>query len=426
MRKILQYVLKILAKIVLWKYQPEVVAITGSVGKTSAKEAIYQVLGKYFRARRNQRNYNNEIGVPLTILGVASGKSSILLWLMIFLKAIKIIFIRENYPDILILEMGVDRPGDMAYLTNFVPIDVAVITAIGEFPSHLEFFPEKDNLIKEKSVLAKSVGKEGLALLNYDDISVRMMDSELPEGIKRISYGFGEGANIQISNYSFYLTDLDKGDYGAYFKIEYEGSIVPFRIKGMLGRQQAFAAAAAAGAGIHFGLNLVEISSALKKIFYLPGRTNLIKGIKKSWIIDDTYNASPLAIIAALDILEEIYSAAGRPGSRKIAVLGDMLELGKDTEIAHRQVGQKTASVANLIFTVGDRARFIAEEAVKSGFNQENIFEFNEPRDAALKLQEELEPGDIILIKGSRSMRMEEAVREIMAEPEKADELLVK
>ncbi|OIO50551.1 MAG: hypothetical protein AUJ11_02670 [Parcubacteria group bacterium CG1_02_44_65] len=426
MKRILQYILRIFSKIILRKYKPEIVAITGSVGKTSAKEAIYQVLGKYFRVRSNKRNYNNEIGVPLTILGIEGGGGSFLLWAKVFLKAIRIIISGRDYPEILVLEMGVDRPGDMAYLTGFVPVDAAVITAIGEFPTHLEFFPEKDELIGEKSILAKSVVKEGLVVLNYDDISVRMMADGLPEGIKTITYGFGEGASIQISNYNFYLSDLDKGDYGATFKLEYEGSIVPFRVEKMIGKQQVFAVAAAAGVGMGFGLNLVEISNAFKKMFNLPGRTNLIKGIKKSWVIDDTYNASPLATIAALGILEEIYLTADKPAARKIAVLGDMLELGKDMEVAHRQVGQKAAGVASLIFTVGGRARFIADEAIKSGFNKENVFEFDEPSAAALKLQEELKPEDIVLIKGSRSIHMEKAVKEIMAEPGKADELLVK
>ncbi|HLD34785.1 MAG TPA: Mur ligase family protein, partial [Patescibacteria group bacterium] len=262
MKKILQYLLKILSRIILWKYQPEVVAITGSVGKTSAKEAIIQVLGKYFRARGNQRNYNNEIGVPLTILGIEGGGSSFWLWAKVFLRAVSMIIFREEYPEILILEMGVDRPGDMAYLTSFVPVDVAVVTAIGEFPSHLEFFPEKDKLVGEKSILVQSVGREGLAILNYDDISVRAMADEFSENIKTTTYGFGEGADIQISNYSFYLSDLEKGDYGATFKIEYEGGLVPFRIKKMLGKQQAFAVAAATGVGMSFGLNLIEISSA--------------------------------------------------------------------------------------------------------------------------------------------------------------------
>ncbi len=426
MRKILQYILKILAKIVLWRYKPEVVAITGSVGKTGTKEAIAQVLQKHFQIRRNQRNYNNEIGVPLTILGIESAGRSVFSWLTKFFQALRTIIWRGGYPEIIILEMGIDKPGDMKYLMDFIAVDVAVITAIGEFPSHLEFFPEKDKLIKEKALLAESVDKDGMAVLNYDDLSVRMIGDELPEGIKVIQYGFGEGANLQISNFSFYVSDLSQYDFGINFKLEYEGSIVPVKLERAMGKQQALATAAAAGVGICFGLNLVEISGAVKKHQSLPGRTNLIKGIKGSWIIDDSYNASPLAITASLEILEKFAEELKDLKLRKVAVLGDMLELGGETEAGHRQVGQKAAEIVDLLFTVGERARFIADEAKKRGLSKDKIFEFSQPEEAALKLQEKMTSQDMVLVKGSRAIHMEKVVKEVMAEPVKADKLLVK
>lgn len=425
MRRFLQYILKILAKVVLWRYKPEVVAITGSVGKTGTKEAIALVLQKYFRVWRNQGNYNNEIGVPLTILGIESAGRSVFSWLIRFFQALKTIVWKIDYPEILILEMGVDKPGDMKYLTGFIPVDAAVITAIGEFPSHLEFFPEKDGLVKEKALLAKAVNKDGAVVLNYDDLSVRMIGDDLSEGVKLIRYGFGGGANLQISNFSFYAVDLSKGDFGINFKLEYEGSIVPFRLEKGMGKQQAFAAAAAAAAGIYFNLNLVEISGALKEYSPLPGRTNLIKGVKGSWLIDDSYNASPLAVIAALEILEGLVNELKDLKLRKIAVLGDMLELGEKTEIGHRRVGERAAKTVDLLFTVGERARFIADEAEKQGLDKDKIFEFSRPEQAALKLQEEVTSQDIVLVKGSRGIHLEEVVREVMAEPEKAEKLLV-
>ncbi|MBL7053065.1 MAG: UDP-N-acetylmuramoyl-tripeptide--D-alanyl-D-alanine ligase [Candidatus Portnoybacteria bacterium] len=422
MIKILEYILKIQAKIILWRYKPIIVAVTGSVGKTSTKEAIYRVLKKKFKVRRNLGNYNNEIGVPLTILGSKTGGSSIFAWLIIFLKTIKIIIWEENYPKILVLEMGVDKPGDMKYLTSFIPVNIGVFTAIGEFPVHIEFFPEKDKLVEEKALLIKSIQKDGLAVLNYDDLSVRMVGDELSDQIKKINYGFGQGADLRIDNFELEINNFDKGDFGINFKMDYQGSIVPIRLLKALGKQQVYAIAAATSVGSFFNINMVEVSEAFREYYILPGRTNLIKGVKNTWIIDDTYNASPLAVSAALDILEV---AGASDGNRKIAVLGDMMELGVETENGHRQVGKKAASIADLLFTVGERSRFISDEAKKHGLAKDKIFEFSQSSEAGIPLQQEIKKGDIILIKGSRSIKMEKIVKEIMAEPEKANELLV-
>ena len=431
MINILQYILKVLSKIILWRYRPKVVAITGSVGKTSAKEAIYQVLKRRFKTRRNIKNYNNEIGVPLTILGSETGKRSVWRWFLIFLKAFGTMFWDRNYPEILILEMGIDKPGDMKYLTSFVPVNVGVMTAIGQFPVHIEFFPEKGKLVEEKALLIKSLPPGGLAVLNYDDLSVRIIGDDLPERVNAIQYGFGDGADLEIANYQLKIADLEKGDFGISFKVDYLGSAVPIRLSRVLGRQHAFAAAAAASVGIFFDLNLVDISRELEEYSSLPGRTNLIKGIKNTWIIDDSYNASPASVLAALDILQDISAAEAdlqddeKVFCRKVAVLGDMLELGSDTEAGHRQIGKEVVLSVDLLFTVGERARYIADEARQRGMAKENIFEFSSAQEAGLAVQEKIMEGDIILIKGSRFMHMEGIVKEIMAEPKKAAQLLV-
>jgi len=426
MKHILQYILKIAAKMVLWRQKPTIVAVTGSVGKTGTKEAIYRVLRKRFRVRRNRKNYNNELGVPLTIFGLETGEHSIFAWFKNFLKIIFLIIRSKNYPEILILEMGVDRPGDMKYLVNFIPIKVGVITAIGQFPAHLEFFPEKGRLVEEKARLVKSLKKDGLAVLNYDDLSVRMIGDGLSDELEKIYYGFGKGADLKISNFDFYISRLEKGNFGLNFKLDYQGSIVPVKLEGILGKQQAFAAAAAASVGLFFGMNLVEISAGLRKFHSLPGRTKLLRGIKGTWIIDDTYNASPSSTILALNTLDQVASKIKGKDIRKIVVLGDMLELGKDTEAGHRQVGEKIIGIADLLFTVGDRSRFISDQAKKQGMSNDNIFEFSQAEEAGLVLQKKIKNGDLVLIKGSRSIHLEKVVKEIMAFPRKASKLLVR
>ncbi|MFH0805901.1 MAG: UDP-N-acetylmuramoyl-tripeptide--D-alanyl-D-alanine ligase [Patescibacteria group bacterium] len=428
MRNILQYILKVLAIITIWRYKPIIIGVTGSVGKTSTKEAIYSILKDKFKTRRNIKNYNNEIGAPLTVLGSDISPettfSGLLGWFRIFSKALLGIIYQRNYPEILVLELGVSKPGDMEYLMSFIHAKIGVFTAIGEFPSHIEFFSGKDQLVKEKSLLIKSLPDDGLAILNYDDLLIRQEGNDLPEKIETIYYGFEERADLRIENYELKADDIKKGDFGINFKLDYKGSFVPIRLVGVLGKHQVFAAAAAASVGLFFKLNLVDIAEALKDYYSLPGRTNLIKGIKQTWIIDDTYNASPTSVESGLEILNEL-SLKSSEQVRRIAILGDMMELGVRTEAGHRRVGKKVIETADLLFTVGDRARFIADEAKQNGFDENNIFEFSRAEDAGLIVQEKINKNDIILVKGSRSMCMEKIVKEIMAEPQKADELLI-
>jgi len=187
LRKILQKILKILAKLVLKKYKPTVIAITGSVGKTSTKEAIYHVLKVHFgkhRVRRNERNYNNELGVPLTVFGLESGGRSIFRWAIRFSKILWMIIFTQSYPNFLVIEMGADRPGDIKYLTDFVHPKIGLITALGEIPVHVEFFDGPQAVAKEKRVLVSSLKEDGVAILNYDDERVR----EMKQGLKAKIY----------------------------------------------------------------------------------------------------------------------------------------------------------------------------------------------------------------------------------------------
>jgi len=345
MRNILQYILKVLAIITIWRYKPIIIGVTGSVGKTSTKEAIYSILKDKFKTRRNIKNYNNEIGAPLTVLGSDISPettfSGLLGWFRIFSKALLGIIYQRNYPEILVLELGVSKPGDMEYLMSFIHAKIGVFTAIGEFPSHIEFFSGKDQLVKEKSLLIKSLPDDGLAILNYDDLLIRQEGNDLPEKIETIYYGFEERADLRIENYELKADDIKKGDFGINFKLDYKGSFVPIRLVGVLGKHQVFAAAAAASVGLFFKLNLVDIAEALKDYYSLPGRTNLIKGIKQTWIIDDTYNASPTSVESGLEILNEL-SLKSSEQVRRIAILGDMMELGVRTEAGHRRVGKKS------------------------------------------------------------------------------------
>ncbi len=433
LRKILQFMLKIPAKMVLAKYKPVVVAVTGSVGKTSTKEAIYAVLKSHFgegQIRRNERNYNNEIGVPLTIFGLETAGRSIAIWFLRFIKIFLMLVFREKYPKILVIEMGADRPGDIEYLTHFVKPKVGIITAIGDIPVHVEFFESPQQLALEKKKLVDSLNHDGVAVLNYDDNMVRVMGESAKS--KLLTYGFGDEADIKATNYESKPANLeDEGIFGSVtFKLNFKGSAVPVKLINVLGKHQVYSALAAAAVGIIFNLNLIEISEGLRAFKFLPGRMKLLKGIKNTLIIDDSYNAAPLSMLAALEALKEFYhqQRAIFPASkeiRTIAVLGDMLEIGKYAPDVHEQVGRKAVEAVDLLFTVGERAKFIAEGARAKGMAKNKIFEFYASDEAAKPLQEIIQEGDIILIKASRAIKMERVVKEIMAEPEKAKELLV-
>lgn len=420
---LLEKILKYFAEKTLRRFKPRVIGVTGSVGKTSTKEAIFTVLSSKFRVRKNEKNYNNEIGLPLTILGLESGGGSALAWLNVFFKACGIAYLgnRKKYPEILVLELGADRPGDIKYLVDFLKPEVGVVTTVGI--SHLEYFKDKKQIAKEKSYLVKALNKESLAVLNYDDSVVRSM-AEIVK-VKKMFYGFAEEADVRASDIFFgyeKATDFFGGEIdkirGISFKISFEGATIPVRLVKSIGRPQIYAVLAAAAVGIHVGMNLLEISEAVREFQPPVGRLNIIDGIKNSIIIEDSYNAAPQSALAALELLGKIKAR------RKIAVLGNMLELGEDTESGHREVGRRVAEVANVLFAVGDKAKFIADEALKAGLDKKSVFCYDSSIEAKAPIQKELQEGDVILVKGSQGARMELISEEIMRRPEEAEKLL--
>lgn len=422
-KKITQFKLKYLAKIILKKYQPKVIGITGSVGKTSTREAIFSVLRTKFRARRSEKNYNNELGLPLTIIGAASPKKNFFGWLGVFFKALfLILFKNKDYPEILILEMGVDRPGDMDYLNKIVTCDIGVITLIG--PTHLESFGSIERIKREKGKLIKNLEKNGWAVINFDDAKSREIAGNLK--VKVLKYGFENGADVRAENLIFKFEETRNLNnlLGSSFKLNYDGGVVPVVLPKVIGVAAIYSSLAAASVGIALGMNLVEIADALKDFDSPPGRMKLIPGIKHALIIDDTYNSSPQSAASAIGFIEKIKTE--RP-FRKIAVLGDMLELGNYSVEGHREVGRAlTESNFDLLITVGERARDIGRGAKEAGMSEEQVFYFSENEEAGKFVQQRMHEGDLVLVKGSQGARMEKIVKEIMAEPLRAEKLLAR
>ncbi|MDP2676582.1 MAG: UDP-N-acetylmuramoyl-tripeptide--D-alanyl-D-alanine ligase [bacterium] len=419
-KNIIVSILRFETKLILQKYQPEIIAVTGSVGKTSAKDAIFEVIKNQGRVRKSEKSYNSEIGMPLTVIGAQNAWYSPLGWFSILLRgALLLVSHDRQYPHTLVVEAGADKPGDIGIFVQSVKPDIAVVTAVGEVPVHVEFFSGAEEVAREKAKLLAPLTSTDTAILNYDDAVVCDMKEKTRGHV--ITFGFGDGAYVRAEHYHImYRKEGDRDiPEGIAFKVAYKGNNLPLRIFDTFGKHQVYAVLAAISVGIAKDINLIDVVSALQRYSSPPGRLKLIKGEKNTFILDDTYNASPHAMHAALEVVRDI------PAKRKIAVLGDMLELGRFTEQAHRAVAEYLTDT-DVLITVGVRAKFIADEARATGFDAKHIFEFDIAIDAGKKLEEILTEGDLVLVKGSQSMRMERVVEEIMAEPERAGELLVR
>jgi len=401
----LQSIIRWLAIWTIKKYQPGIIAVTGSAGKTSTKNAIYTVLKDSRRVRATSANFNNAFGVPLTILGDWKEIAGNFFWVKVLLVSILRLIFPMSYPEVLVLEYGIDRPGDMKYLLDIAKPQIAVITAIGDIPVHVEFFSSPEALAREKSKLIESLPAAGFSILNYDDEIVSGMRERTRS--RAITFGFNEGAEMRISNFEQRMEGMRPN--GISFKLNYGGNCVPVRLDNCFGKAQSYAVATAACVGLLFGLNLVKISEAIRNYETPPGRGRILDGIKKTFIIDDSYNASPLSMSAALETLHELKA------KRKIAVLGDMLEIGEYTTEAHEHIGELVPKRADMLVTVGARAKFIADTAIKKGMPKKNVHSFDTADEAKLPVQELLRQGDLVLVKASHSIGLEKIVEEIKA-----------
>ncbi len=419
MSYLLKKILVKLAWLQIQKYNPIIIGVTGNAGKTSTKEAIAAVLRGIKTVRIAAGNLNNEFGFALTILGNWDKEyydlgSSIGLWFRVLWVGCRGLIIRRNFAEIFLLEYGADRPGDIKRLAKLFKPHIAIVTTVGDTPVHVEFFKNADAVADEKANLIKALTAADYAVLNHDDSRVLNMKSKTEAHI--LTYGFEESSTIKISDFK-YINNSEGNIIGMVFNINKSSSLTPVNIYGSIGKSQAYAAAAAAAVGVILGINLNQIGEALGKYNGPNGRLKLISGINYSTIIDDTYNASPASMRLALETLRDLSAL------RKIAVLGDMLELGEHAIISHKNIGLMTNSCADILVCVGSLAKLIAEA---SKIDKDRIFIFNTSDGAKFKIRSLICKGDVILVKGSQSMRMEKIVAEIMAEPQYKKELLVR
>ena len=405
------------ARLLLARLKPKVIAITGSVGKTSTKDAIYAVLKGRIHARKSDKSFNSEIGVPLSVLGLQNAWSSPFGWLKNLVDGLIIALTTRDYPAWLVLEIGVDRPGDMARIARWLKPDIVVLTRLPDVPVHVEYFGSPEEVINEKLELVRALTPDGVLVYNHDDERARQAAEDVRQ------------KTISFSRYSLsdFTASADKVIYedghpaGVECTLTHAGEAVLLKVAGSLGVQHPYNYAAAAAVGSLLGVPLAEAALALAEHLPPPGRMRLIPGIKDTLLIDDTYNSSPVALERALQSLKEIHGA-----TRKLVVLGDMLELGQFSVLAHLAAGEQVATSADVLITVGVRARGIAKGALNARMDESRIFQYDDAAEAGRELERMLMAGDVVLLKGSQSIRLERIVEEVMAEPERAGELLVR
>lgn len=341
-----------------------VIGITGSVGKTTTKEVVAEVLSRRYRTLKNPGNLNNEIGLPLTLLRMTAGHERA------------------------VLEMGFYVPGEIALLCDLAQPVVGVVTNIGTV--HAERAGSQAAIARGKAELMEALPPDGVAILNYDDPRVRAMEEKTEA--RCFFYGLDPRADVWADEV------IGLGLEGIRFRLHYGSEVLHLRVP-LIGRHSVHTALRAAAVGLVEGLTWQEIVEGLRS-GHSQLRLVAVRTSSGALMLDDTYNASPESTLAALNLLEEL-------DGYKIAVLGDMLELGPYERQGHELAGVRAAEVADEIITVGERARIIAETARAAHKPGLQITELGSSEEAVEFLRDRLQEGDVVLIKGSRGMKMD-------------------
>lgn len=410
LKSIVAFNLALLARAVVRRYRPHIVMVSGSVGKTSTKDAVAAVLATRFFVRKSEKSFNSEFGVPFTIFGVRNPWGHPLAWFSVVKGALALLLLPNHYPNMLVLEVGADRPGDLSRILRIATPDLVVVTRLPEIPVHVEAYTSPEAVREEEFSPAYALAAAAPLIVPADDDYAR--ESALRTSARLISYGISDDAAVRVSDIGFYESKGKVEGMAAKVSIaEESGNLV---VRGSIGKTQLLPAAAALAAALALGIALPEALAALESYEPPPGRGRILFGKNGSIIIDDSYNASPAAVEEALETLKTFPHA-----KRRIAILGDMLELGRYSVMEHGRIGALASESADVVAAVGIRARAFA--AVKG--NAE-VMLFDNARAAALALPDIVRAGDVVLVKGSQSIRMERIVEALLADPSDAPRLV--
>jgi UDP-N-acetylmuramoyl-tripeptide--D-alanyl-D-alanine ligase len=369
------------------RHGARVLAVAGAVGKTTTKELLANAVSRRFRTLRTPGNFNNELGLPITLLGLTPAH------------------------EVAVLEIGISEVGEMATFAAVAGADVAVMTRI--VPEHMEFLRDLDTVEREEGVLIESLSATGVAVLNAGDPRVARMATRTRARVIRFGSGEGPGGAVGAAGADVWATAVrDHGLAGMTFTLHapaIPGGPRAVRLP-LMGRHFLTAALGAAGAAFAAGCGWTDVLAGLEQV---PDTRRLAPRLLSGGVtlLDDAYNASPDSTRAALDVL------AGLPGAggRRLAVLGDMLELGDYAPVAHRDVGAHVPGRADVLITVGDLGREIARAAREAGVPPASVHECESAEDAVSLLLHLLRPGDTLLVKASHGMHLERVVEALEA-----------
>lgn len=400
------FFLMLSARAVLRRYRPKIVMVTGSVGKTSAKDAVAAVLSARFLVRASAKSFNSEFGVPFTVLGVGNPWADPAAWLTVIRRVLGLLLLPNHYPNMLVLEVGADAPGDLARILRIATPNAVVITRLPEIPVHVEFYPTPSAVREEEFSPSYALAAGAPLIISGDDAYALEMAGRVPAHLT--TYGFDGSSAVRLSDIGW---QTDGGAVvGMRATLAAGDETAELVVRGSAGKTQLLPPAAAVAAGIAFGISLTEAVAALASYEPPPGRARILAGTNGSVIIDDSYNSSPIAVEEALATLES-FPAKGR----RIACLGDMLELGRYSVMEHERIGERTARTADLLVAVGIRAKGFAAAAAAVGLAGERVVQFDDSKSAAAALPALIAPGDVVLVKGSQSIRMERIVLALLA-----------
>lgn len=405
--------LAVLARAIVRKYRPRIVMVTGSVGKTSTKDAIAAALGERALVRASAKSYNSEFGVPFTIIGVGNPWNNPFAWLRVYEEALALVLLPNHYPSLLVLEVGADRPGDLAKILRIALPDMVVVTKLPEIPVHVEAYSTPEAVREEEFVPAYGLPPNGPLVIASDDPYAAAYAKRLPVIVT--TFGFDKGADVEIQDITVHE---ENGSLGMDAQICVLGECRMLSLHGTIGRPQMLAPAAAIAAAIALGYDAEDAQKGLAAYEPPAGRMRVLKGRSGSLLIDDSYNSSPAAADESLRALESV------PAKRRIAAMGDMLELGRYSVAEHERVGAFAAERADLLVTVGVRSRAMADAAKAKGLPEDVVVSFAEAREAADYLRGILREGDVVLVKGSQSIRMERLTEALLADPADAAKLV--
>ncbi len=401
LKAILVFSLAFLARAVLHRYKPRIVMVSGSVGKTSTKDAVAVALSPRFYVRKSEKSFNSEFGVPLTILGVGNPWDDPLEWLSVLKSAVALLILPNHYPAMLVLEVGADRPGDIARILRYATPDAVVITRLPDIPVHVEAYASPEQVREEEFSPAYALSAGEPLIVPSDDLWSLESAKRIPARI--FSYGISPGGTAHMSDIGFHQTDGKVSGMQATLILNGERNMCV--VKGSVGVTQLLPLAAAVITAKAFGISLPDALKALESYEAPPGRGCLLVGKNNSIIIDDSYNASPAAVEEALLTLKSFPHA-----KRRIAILGDMLELGRFSVTEHSRIAVLVGESVDVIVTVGIRARAFAAVPKHA-----KVLQFDNAHAAASALADIIREGDVILVKGSQSVRTERIVEALLA-----------